>query len=159
MTTFDLTPLLRSSVGFDRMTRMLDSAMRGEETGGGYPPYNIEKLDEDRYVISMAVAGFGEEDIDITVQESQLTVTGQAAREENGEERTFLHRGIAQRAFQRQFQLADHIKVVGASLEHGMLTIRLEREIPEAAKPRKIEILSAHKQIEQKPAKTKKEAA
>lgn len=159
MTTFDLTPLLRSSVGFDRMTRLLDSTLHGEESGGGFPPYNIEKLDEDRYVVSMAVAGFSEDDIDITVQESQLTVSGKAAHEENEEERTYLHRGIAKRAFERRFQLADHIKVVGASLAHGMLTIKLEREIPEAAKPRKIDILSADKQIEQKPAKGNKKAA
>lgn len=138
MRTFDLTPLLRSSIGFENLSRLADFAARGEE-GGGYPPYNIEKTGENAYRISMAVAGFAEDELDIMVQENTLTVVGKTAEgETNGRE--FLHRGIAKRAFERRFQLADIIKVTGADYRNGLLNIDLVREIPEARKPRKVVI-------------------
>lgn len=137
MTTFDFSPLFRSTVGFDRMQRMLEAASRADEANG-YPPYNIEKMEENAYRITMAVAGFSEADIDIEVKDGVLVVTGKQA--EDQAERTFLHRGIAGRAFRRSFQLADHVKVQGAGLENGLLHIDLAREIPEAMKPRKIAI-------------------
>lgn len=158
MRTFDLTPLFRTTVGFDRLNQMLDSALRLEEVPS-YPPYNIERLDEDSYRISMAVAGFSTDDLDITAQDGQLIVTGRIEDrdEEKDEDRTFLHRGIASRAFERRFQLADHIKVAGADLVNGLLHIDLVREVPEALKPRKIEIASGksskRKVIENKTAK------
>jgi molecular chaperone IbpA len=140
MTTFDFSPLFRSTVGFDRMQRMLESATRSDEANG-YPPYNIEKLEENAYRITMAVAGFGEADIEIEVKDSVLFVVGRQPEEST--ERSFLYRGIAGRAFRRNFQLADHVKVQGASLENGLLHIDLAREIPEAMKPRKIAINGA----------------
>ncbi len=120
MTTFDFSPLFRSTVGFDRMQRMLESATRSDEANG-YPPYNIEKLEENAYRITMAVAGFGEADIEIEVKDSVLFVVGRQPEEST--ERSFLYRGIAGRAFRRNFQLADHVKVQGASLENGLLHI------------------------------------
>ncbi len=138
MRTFDLSPLLRSSIGFENLSRLAEFAARGDE-GGGYPPYNIEKTGENAYRIAMAVAGFAEHELDITVQENTLTVTGKSA-ETDGEGREFLHRGIAKRAFERRFQLADVIKVTGANYEHGLLNIDLVREIPEEKKPRKVVI-------------------
>ena len=140
MHTLDFTPLFRSTVGFDHLSRMLESSLVSDQ-GTAYPPYNIVKLDDDNYRITMAVAGFGEKDIDITAKENQLFVTGKAAP--NGEAKkgaVYLHRGIAERAFERRFQLADHIRVAGASLDNGLLSIDLLREIPEASKPRKIAI-------------------
>ncbi|MEE4175529.1 MAG: Hsp20 family protein [Xanthomonadales bacterium] len=138
MTTFDFSPLYRNSIGFDRLASLLASAQRVEQ-GGGYPPYNIVSEDENRYRITMAVAGFAQEDLDITSEQNTLTVTGKRADDENGSDR-YLHRGIANRSFERRFNLADHVRVTGASLENGLLHIDLEREIPEAMKPRKIEI-------------------
>ena len=143
MRTYDLSPLFRSTVGFDRLSRLMDSALRGEETAPAYPPYNIERTGEDTYRISMAVAGFGEDDIAITVQENALTISGKVAKEEG--ERTFLHRGIAGRAFERRFELAEHIKVKEASLRNGLLHVDLVREVPEAAKPRTIKIAAGDK--------------
>ncbi len=137
MTTFDFSPLFRSTVGFDRMQRLLESAQRADEVNG-YPPFNIEKLEEHAYRITMAVAGFAEADIDIEVKDGVMAVSGK--QPEPSEERSFLHRGIAGRAFRRSFQLADHVKVQGAALENGLLHIELAREIPEAMKPRKIAI-------------------
>jgi len=131
----DFAPLFRSTVGFDRVPALLSLAMQREE--GGYPPYNIEKLNEDAYRIVMAVAGFGMDDIEIIAERNRLAVRGEV--KDRGE-RVFLHRGIAARAFERQFDLADFVEVVGASLENGLLTIELKREIPEALKPRRIEI-------------------
>ena len=140
---YDLSPLYRATVGFDRLATLLDSVGRGDE-GVSYPPYNIEKLGDDNYRISMAVAGFGESDLEITVKESSLVVSGKKTKtEENGNghgEGNFLYRGIAQRAFERRFDLADHIKVTGAKLENGLLHIDLVREIPEAKKPRTVRI-------------------
>jgi len=136
MRSYDLTPLYRSTVGFDRMFDLLDSL--GKSETGGYPPYNIERVDEDRYRITLAVAGFGEGDLDIELHENTLTVVG--ARPQDDEDRTFLHQGIAGRSFERRFQLADHVLIEGATLQNGLLNIDLRREIPEAKKPRKIEI-------------------
>lgn len=138
MRAFDFAPLLRSSVGFENLNRLVDFATRGE--GDAYPPYNIEKLGEGAYRISMTVAGFGQDELDLTVQENVLIVTGRAQEGPETAERQFLHRGIAKRAFERRFQLADTIKVTGAGYEHGLLNIDLVREVPEHKKPRKIEI-------------------
>lgn len=138
MRAYDFSPLFRYSVGFDRVQHLLDAALERAENAPGYPPYNIETVGENAYRITMAVAGFGEEDLDITVQENALTVAGKAGQRE--EQVQYLHRGIATRAFERKFELADHVKVVGANLVNGMLTISLERQVPEEQKPRKIEI-------------------
>lgn len=137
MRTYDLTPLYRSTIGFDRLFDLLDSANKGD-VGGGYPPYNIERLDENDFRITLAVAGFGEDELDLELRENTLTVTGRKG--ETDDNREFLHQGIAGRSFERRFQLADQIRVAGASLENGLLNIDLEREIPEAMKPRKIAI-------------------
>ena len=137
MTTFDFSPLFRSTIGFDRLTRLADAASRADGAGA-YPPYNIEKTGEDSYRLSMAVAGFAPADLDVQVQENALLVTGKASKEDDA--KRYLHRGIARRAFERRFQLADTIKVVGASFDNGMLHVELVREIPEAMKPRTIAI-------------------
>ena len=138
MRSYDLSPLFRSTVGFDRMMRLLDAAGRVDESAPTYPPYNIEKTGEDSYRVTMAVAGFSQDELNITVQEGVLTVTGKAVKEE--EPKQFLHRGIARRAFERRFELADHIQVRGANLTNGLLHIDLVREVPEAMKPRSIKI-------------------
>lgn len=139
MNTFDLSPLYRTAIGFDRMADMLSNASRVDSNG--YPPYNIESLGEDRYRITMAVAGFAEDEIEIVTEQNTLTVSGAKKEEaERDEEREFLYRGIATRSFERRFQLADHVKVEGARLENGMLHIDMVRELPEQMKPRKIEI-------------------
>ena len=147
MTTFDFSPLYRSSVGFERLANLLSNASRVEQ-GSGFPPYNIEVVDEDQYRITMAVAGFAEEDLDITSEQNRLTVVGKKERGEN--EAQFLYRGIAERSFERRFQLADYVKVTGARLENGLLHIELQREIPEAMKSQKISIESDSKLIEGK---------
>ena len=139
MRNFDFSPLYRSTVGFDRLFDMLDQASR-VETLNNWPPYNIERLGEDRYRITMAVAGFSGDEINIVAQGNALFVTGQKKAEEDGTQ--YLHRGIAARAFRQSFDLADHVKVAGAALENGLLTIDLVREVPEAMKPRRIEIRS-----------------
>ena len=136
MRSFDLTPLYRSTVGFDRVFDLLDTMGKAET--GGYPPYNIERLDENDYRITLAVAGFAENELDVELHENTLTVTG--AQKSDDESRTFLYQGIAGRSFQRRFQLAEHVEVAGASLVNGLLNIELRREIPESAKPRKISI-------------------
>ena len=141
MRTLDLTPLMRATVGFDRMTSLLDAATRLDDSALSYPPYNIEKTGEDAYRIVMAVAGFGEDEIDVTVKENTLLVTGKKDKPETGEG-TYLYRGIATRAFERRFDLADHIRVTGARLENGLLFVELVREVPEAMKPRTIKIES-----------------
>jgi len=138
MRTFDLTPLFRSSVGYDRLSRLMDSASRVDEAQLAYPPYNIEQAGEESYRITMAVAGFTDAEITITAQENQLVVTGKPTRDE--QPKSYLHRGIAGRAFERRFELADHIRVTGASLANGLLSIDLKREVPEAMKPRTIAI-------------------
>ncbi|NYS23771.1 Hsp20 family protein [Rhodobacteraceae bacterium 2376] len=138
MRAFDPTPLYRATVGFDRIADMLDRVMASDVQAPSYPPYNIEKVDENAYRISIAVAGFSAEDLNVEVKEHALLVS--ARREETDDERTFLHRGIATRAFERRFHLADHVKVTGATHADGMLHIDLVREVPEALKPRRIEI-------------------
>jgi molecular chaperone IbpA len=143
MRNYDLSPLFRSSIGFDRLSRLMDSALRTDEAQLSYPPYNIEQAGEDSYRITMAVAGFTEDEVSITAQENQLVVAGKPAKEETP--RSYLHRGIAGRAFERRFELADHIRVVGASLANGLLHIDLKREVPEAMKPRSIKIEAAPK--------------
>ncbi len=138
MRTFDLTPLLRSTIGFDHFNRLFEGAARFDSGARAYPPYNIEKTGEDRYRITMAVAGFTEDDIDVTAKENTLIVSGRTLAERDGV--AYLHRGIAGRAFERRFELAETVTVTGANLEHGLLHIELVRETPEALKPRKIEI-------------------
>jgi len=135
---FDFSPLFRSTVGFDRLPSLLETAARLDEATVSYPPYNIEKVDEDAYRISMAVAGFGEGDLEIEAKEQTLLVTGRQPK--SNEEKTYLHHGIAARSFKHSFQIADHVKVTGARLENGLLHIDLVREIPEAMKPRQIRI-------------------
>lgn len=137
-TTFDLSPLTRSTIGFDRMFRLLDS-MSGTSDVPSYPPYNIVKHGDDKYSITVAVAGFGEDELDVKVQEGQLTVSSKPEKAEK-EGVSYLHRGIARRAFELRFSLADYIEVAGASIDNGMLTIDLVRNVPEAMKPRTIAI-------------------
>ena len=137
MRTFDLAPLYRSAIGFDRLAHLLNEAQRGDAQPS-YPPYNIELVSEDNYRIVMALAGFSRAEIDIVAERDSLHVTGR--KQKDGVERTFLHRGIAARDFEQRFQLANHVKVTGASFDNGMLTIELVREVPEAHKPRKIAI-------------------
>lgn len=132
----DLSPLFRSTVGFDRMGRLLDTALNSEAPS--YPPYNIEKLADDAYRVTMAVAGFSAEDIDITQDNNTLIVKG--GQEKSGPEAKYLHRGIATRAFERRFDLAEHVNVTAADLANGLLVIDLKREVPEELKPRKIAI-------------------
>ncbi|PSL18654.1 Hsp20 family protein [Shimia abyssi] len=138
MRTFDLAPLYRSSVGFDQLANMMDRVLSNEVGQSSYPPYNIEKTADDAYRISIAVAGFASEDLGIEVKENALVVTARKA--DDADTKAYLHRGIATRAFERRFHLADHVRVTGASHVDGMLHIELEREIPEALKPRRIEI-------------------
>lgn len=151
MRTIDFSPLFRHSVGFDRVQRLMDAASQAEQSSA-YPPYNIEQLGEDGYRVTLAVAGFAESDLDITLTDRTLVVSGKMGEPEG--EQTYLHRGIAGRAFERRFELADHIQVKGASLENGLLHVELERVIPESQKPRKIDIAATAgaKQIEQKAA-------
>lgn len=139
MRTFDLTPLYRSAIGFDRLARLLNDAQRNETTS--YPPYNIELLSEDSYRIVMAVAGFTEAELEIETEHQSLRVAGRKTRNEKTEQEvTYLHQGIAARDFEHKFQLADHVKVTNAKLENGLLNIQLVREVPEALKPRKVQI-------------------
>jgi len=137
MRTLDFAPLLRSSIGFENLNRLVDFATRGDSDA--YPPYNIEKLAEDAYRISMAVAGFARDELELTVQDNVLIVIGKTEKAEEAE-RQFLHRGIAKRAFERRFQLADTIKVTAAGYSDGLLNIELKREVPEHKKPRRIAI-------------------
>jgi len=147
MTTVDFSPLFRTSVGYDRLASLLNSANRLEQ-GTGFPPYNIQKAGEDHYRITMAVAGFSESELSITTENNRLVVTGEKPEEQENEENAYLYRGIATRSFERRFTLAEHVKVSGARLDNGLLHIELEREIPEAMKPRTIEIRAAGKLLE-----------
>ncbi len=140
MRHFDLTPLYRSSVGFDRLANVLDQVMTAEAGQNGYPPYNIEKTGENAYRITVAVAGFSEDELTVESREGQLVVSGRKADDDGEGKPTYLHRGIATRAFERRFQLADHVRAEDAVTENGLLHIDLVREVPEALKPRKIEI-------------------
>ncbi len=138
MNAIDFSPLFRTAIGFDRMARLMDNA-RASSDSNGYPPYNIEKTGDESYVLTMAVAGFAESDLDITAQENTLTIVGRPQPQpEDG--RRFLHRGIAGRAFERRFVLADHIVVSGAQLANGLLHVALKHEMPEALKPRRIQV-------------------
>jgi len=139
MRTFDMSPLYRSTVGFDRLFDMLDQTTRAEQMTN-WPPYNIEKSGDDQYRITMAVAGFSPDEIELTQHQNTLLVTGNKHSEPEGTQ--ILHRGIATRAFKQTFNLADHVKVAGANLENGLLTVDLVREVPEALKPRRIEIVT-----------------
>jgi molecular chaperone IbpA len=138
MRTFDLAPLYRATVGFDQIADLMDRLLTTDTADGGYPPYNIEKTADDAWRISIAVAGFTPDDLSVEVRESALVVSGRKARDEAP--RTWLHRGIATRAFERRFHLADHVHVTGAAHENGMLHVDLVREVPEALKPRRIAI-------------------
>ena len=141
MRNYDLSPLYRSAIGFDRMANLINSVSRNESTQSTYPPYNIESFGEDKYRITLAIAGFSDDEVLVEVEQNLLTVKG--GKKSTEEEGTFLHQGIAARNFERKFQLDDNVKVSGAKSLHGLLHIHLEREIPEAMKPRKIEIESA----------------
>ena len=137
MRSVDLTPLFRYSVGFDRLDQLFDTAFRNSAQDNAYPPYNIVKTGDDSYKITLAVAGFGEDDLEIVANESLLTVQGRGAETDDA---VYLHRGIGRRAFEHRFQLADYVKVTGASLVNGLLDIQLVREVPEAKKPQQIKI-------------------
>ncbi len=147
MRNIDLTPLYRSTVGFDHLAGLLDTVMSHDVSTPTYPPYNIEKTGEDAYRITLAVAGFAEDELSIEAKEGVLTVSGRKEQPEEGN-RSYLHRGIAERAFERRFQLADHVRPTGASVENGLLHVELVREVPEALKPRRIEIASGKPRLE-----------
>jgi molecular chaperone IbpA len=140
MRNFDLAPLYRATVGFDQVADLLDRVMSSDVGQPTYPPYNIEKTADDAYRISVAVAGFSADDLGVEVKDGSLVVSARKSEEDEG--RTYLHRGIATRAFERRFQLADHVRVIGATHADGMLHIDLRREVPEALKPRRIAIAS-----------------
>lgn len=161
MRMFDTSPLMRSAIGFDNVNRLLDSVARVNSPESSYPPYNIEKLDQDQYRISMAVAGFSEDELDVTVKDEVVVISGEANPNQDAGDNdeaknpVYLHRGIAKRAFERRFQLADTVRVEGASLVNGLLQVELVREIPEARRPRQIEInkgAGSTKTIEEKAA-------
>ncbi len=156
MRTYDFAPLYRSTVGFDRLASMLDRAMSVDVNTNGYPPYNIEKTDENAYRISVAVAGFADDELSIEMRDGQLVISAKKAESEDAEGVTYLHGGIAARAFEKRFHLADHVRAVGAETLNGVLHVDLVREVPEALKPRRIEIATAGKTIE---AKTPKKVA
>ena len=140
MRTYDFSPLYRSAVGFDRLANLLESAARTSQEGG-YPPYNIETTGENAYRIEIAVAGFSPDELNIEVKENLLTVSGKkTANDDAATQKTYLHRGLAERDFERRFQLADYVVVTDANLSNGLLSIALKRELPEALKPRRIEI-------------------
>ena len=146
MRSFDFAPLYRSSVGFDQIANMMDRVLTNDGATPSYPPYNIEKLDNDAYRISIPVAGFSDSDLSVEVREKALIVSARKADED--EAKSYLHRGIATRAFERRFHLADHVQVIGAAHANGMLHIELERQVPEALKPRQITISSEVKAID-----------
>ncbi len=147
MRNFDLTPLNRATVGFDQIADLMDRVLTNDVSRDSYPPYNIEKIDDDAWRISVAVAGFSEDELNVEVKQNALHITAKKAPDDD--KRTYLHRGIATRAFERRFHLADHVRVTGASHAHGMLHIDLTREVPEALKPRRIEI-NGNKAVESK---------
>jgi molecular chaperone IbpA len=154
MDRFDFSPLFRSTIGFDRLARLVDSANRFDTTAPTYPPYNIESTGEDSYRLTMAVAGFSRDEIDITVEKNSLVISGKAQKEDEETQGRYLHRGIARRAFERRFSLADHIKVSGASMDNGLLHVDLVREVPEEAKLRQVKIgeAASQPQVEQQKA-------
>ena len=147
MRTIDLSPLYRSAVGFDRLAGLLEAASRAEGPTG-YPPYNIETVGDNAYRVEIAVAGFKPEELTIEARENTLTVQGRKTANDDVAAKRYLHRGLAERNFERRFQLADHVVVTGAALADGLLTVALERQLPEALKPRRIEISTGKPQIE-----------
>lgn len=153
MRSYDFTPLTRSAVGFDRLFSLLETASRAEPAG--WPPYNIETVSENQYRIEIAVAGFRPDELNVEAKENVLIVTGRKTANDQGEERRFLHRGLAERDFERRFQLADYVVVTGARLENGLLSLDLERQLPEALKARRIPIATGEGVIDAK-AETKK---
>jgi len=153
MRTFDFAPLYRSTVGFDRMFSMFDQLGGGEGSVPSYPPYNIERASENAYRISVAVAGFTDADLSIETKEGRLTIRGEKQPDDEQKTGEVLYQGIAARAFERSFQLADYVNVKGARLENGLLNVDLVREIPEAMRPRSISIASSSKLVEVKPTK------
>jgi len=155
MRSFDFAPLYRSTVGFDRLANAMDRALTNDVSANGYPPYNIEKSGDDEYRISIAVAGFSDDELSIEMRDHQLFVSAKKAEVEDAPEVTFLHRGIAARAFEKRFQLADHVRAVGARTENGILHVELLREVPESLKPRQIKIAQNGKTIEGKGASEK----
>ena len=157
MRNYDFAPLYRSTVGFDRLASILDRAMTVDVNTNGYPPYNIEESGDDEYRISIAVAGFSDEELSIEMRDHQLVVSAKKAQADAKTDVTYLHRGIASRAFEKRFHLADHVRATSATTENGVLHIDLVREVPEALKPRSVEITPSVKVIETK-AKTKKVA-
>lgn len=148
MTTIDLSPLYRNSIGFERLASLLDNAFQGQQTAPGYPPYDIEALDESRYSITLAVAGFREQDLEIQVEGDLLTIKGNKGDSKTS--RNYLYQGIAARAFERKFNLADHVEITAARLADGLLTIELKHELPESLKPRQIKIDNASSFLEHK---------
>ncbi len=168
MRTYDFSPLYRSFVGFDRMANLIDAASQQVDSANTYPPYNVAQIDDDNYRIELAVAGFADDELEIESHQNVLTVTGrkdkQADNDIDESPTTYLHRGIAERGFARRFQLADHVYVTGADIQHGLLIISLKRELPEALKPRKIQIgtqigrESNRNLIQQKPSRKPKAA-
>lgn len=158
MRTFDFAPLYRSTVGFDRLANVLDRALTADVNQTTYPPYNIEKTDENGYRITIAVAGFSEAELSVEMRDGQLVVSAKKDTQEDEAKTSYLHRGIAARAFEKRFQLADHVRATGAHSQDGLLHIDLVREVPEALKPRRIEIANATKTIESKPARKKAKA-
>jgi len=149
MKAIDLTPLYRSSIGYDRLASLLDSAFRADSTTSGYPPYDIEMVEENKYAITLAVAGFSENELDINIERGVLTIRGEKKSEDV--EHKYLYQGIASRAFERKFNLADYVEVTGAKLQNGLLKIGLVREVPEAMKPKRITINSDKLSVDQKP--------
>ncbi len=147
MRTYDFSPIYRNFVGFDRMANLIDAASQASANVPSYPPYNVARLDEDSYRIDLAVAGFTEENLEIETHENVLTITGTNSSDSANDEVEYLHRGIAERGFERRFQLADHVFVRGAELNNGLLTLTLQREIPEALKPRRIEISQSDQKL------------
>jgi molecular chaperone IbpA len=153
---FDFSSLFRSTIGFDRLTRMLDAATRVDSASLGYPPYNIEKTGDDAYRLTLAVAGFSPDELDVTVQENVLLITGKTQKDDEKKNGGYLHRGIARRAFERRFSLADHMKVTAANIDNGMLHVDVVHEVPEAVKPRTIKIGTS---VEPRPQVTEQKAA
>jgi len=156
MNGLDFSPLFRSTIGFDRMLRLVDAATRVDSTSVGYPPYNIEKTGDEAYRLTMAVAGFSPDELDVTVHENVLRVSGKSQKDEEKKNGNgYLHRGIARRAFERRFSLADHMRVTGAHLDNGMLHVELVHEVPEAVKPRKIAIVTNGEPVQPRVAEQK----
>lgn len=156
MNAIDFSPLYRNSIGFDHLASLINSAMRSEGSSNGYPPYNIEVLQDECYAITLAVAGFGQDEIDIHVEKGVLSISGKKSTQDK---REYLYQGIADSSFERKFNLAEHVEVTGAKLDNGLLTIDLIKEIPEAMKPRKISISQVSEAIEHQHSDSESKAA